>query len=299
MRRALLLLLLLPATAAQAATPQIVAHRGGTLAAGVPVYPENTLPAFRNAAKHGWVLEFDVSLTADRVPVVIHDDRLDRVSNCEGMVKDFTAAQLREQCWVDVLGSGGTTAPNPNRTHIPTLAQVLRLAARHGATVSPEIKNIPPTTQDEVLGEDDFDLTPGFATAVAEALRHSGFPQERMIVQSFWPPNLDVAASILPGAQLSFLTLAQLNDPGPEVALTRGYDWVSPGFTTGLNPTYVERAHAYGKRITVYTPTQPEELAAAFAAGVDAVITDDPVLAETVRGQALNNQAAAVPGSTR
>lgn len=286
MRRALLLLLLVPATAS--ASPTIVAHRGGTLADGAPVLPENTLPAFENAAQNGWVLEFDVSLTADGVPVVIHDDRLDRVSNCDGMVNARTAAQLRERCWVDVLGTDGTTAPNPQRTPIPTLAEVLALAAAHGAVVSPEIKNIPPTTRDELLGADDFDPTPAFATTIAQALRDSGFPQDRMIVQSFWPPNLDVAAEIVPHAQLSLLTIEQMNDPGPEFALVRGYDWVSPGFTTGLRPTYVERAHAYGRKVTVYTPSSADELAAAFAAGVDAIITDDPVLAE--------RQAAALLG---
>jgi glycerophosphoryl diester phosphodiesterase len=281
MRRVLLLCLLLPATAS--ASPAIVAHRGGALAEGVPVTPENTLPAFERAAKRGWVLEFDVSLTADNVPVVIHDDTLDRVSNCTGLVKDHTAAQLRADCWVDVIGAAGTTAPNPERTPIPTLYEVLDLAAQYGSTVSPEIKNIPPTTQQELTGADDFDPDPrGFARTVSVALAASGFPQERMIVQSFWPPNFEVAAQVLPDAQLSFLTLEQLNDPGPEVALLRGYDWISPGFTTGLNPTYVERAHAYGRKITVYTPDSAEELAAAKAAGVDAIITDDPDLAEGI-----------------
>jgi glycerophosphoryl diester phosphodiesterase len=283
MRRAFLLLLLLPATAS--ASPTIVAHRGGTLADGVPVTPENTLPAFERAAKRGWVLEFDVSLTADGVPVVIHDDTLDRVSNCTGLVNEHTAAELRADCWVDVIGAGGSTAPNPEHTPIPTLFEVLDLAARYGSTISPEIKNIPPTSQAELTGADDFDPDPrGFARTVSVALAASGFPQERMIVQSFWPPNLEVAAQILPGAELSFLTLAQLNDPGPEVALARGYDWVSPGFEGSLNPTYVERAHAYGKRITVYTPDSAEDLAAASASGVDAIITNDPDLAENMKG---------------
>jgi glycerophosphoryl diester phosphodiesterase len=281
MRRLLTVALVMACAApAAAAGPTITAHRGGTLAEGVPVLPENTLPAFRNAAKHGWVLEFDVSLTADRVPVVIHDDTLDRVSNCSGPVKARTAAQLRAECWVDVLGTAGVTAPNPKRTPIPTLAQVLRLAARHHAIVSPEIKNIPPTSQQELVGGDDFEPDPrGFAAVVSAALAASGFPPQRMIVQSFWPPNLEVARSHLPAAQLSFLTLEQTNDPGPETARALGYDWVSPGFTGSLNPTYVERAHAYGKRITVYTPNSAAEIAAARAAGVDAIITDDPVLA--------------------
>ncbi|MFL5845729.1 MAG: glycerophosphodiester phosphodiesterase [Solirubrobacteraceae bacterium] len=281
MRRLFVLACLLATAAPASAAPTITAHRGGALADGVPVAAENTLPAFRRAARHGWLLEFDVSLTKDRVPVVIHDDTLDRVSNCSGLVKERTAAQLRAECWVDVIGAAGATAPNPRHTPIPTLAEVLRLAARRRATISPEIKNIPPTSAQELTGPDDFDPDPGgFATTVSRALADSGFPQDRMIVQSFWPPNLDVARTYLPGAQLSFLTLEQLNDPGPEVAFARGYGWVSPGFTGPLHPAYVERAHAYGERVTVYTPDSREELEAALASGADAVITDDPVLAE-------------------
>lgn len=262
------------------AAPTIVAHRGGALADGVPVAPENTLPAFKRSAEQGWVLEFDVSLTSDRVPVVVHDDTLDRVSNCSGPVKARTAAQLRAECWIDVLGSADTTAPNPERTPIPTLTEVLELAAEHDAVISPEIKNIPPTTREELLGTDDFDPDPrGFATTVSQALAASGYPQERMIVQSFWPPNLDVAAQYLPDAELSFVTLEQMNDPGPEFSFARGYDWISPGFSGALNPTYVERARAYGRKITVYTPNSAADIAAAKAAGVDAIITDDPTLA--------------------
>lgn len=277
MRRLLVVACLLAVAAPASAAPTVVAHRGGTLAEGVPVTPENTLPAFRRAAANGWVLEFDVSLTADNVPVVIHDDRLDRVSNCSGMVKAYTAAQLRDECWVDILGTGSMTLPNPERTRIPTLRQVLRLAARHRAIVSPEIKNIPPTTQEEILEGDDFDPDPqGFAAVVSAALAASGFPPERMIVQSFWPPNLEVARAYLPAAQLSLLTIAQMNDFGPEFSLARGFGWVSPGFTGSLNPTYVQRAHAYGQKIAVYTPNSEAHILAAAAAGVDAIITDDP-----------------------
>ena len=77
---------------------------------GKPTYPENTLPAFRNAAGHGWVLEFDVKLTRDGVPVVIHDPGLERVTDCDGLVADRTLAELRK-CRVDVLGSPGAGVP--------------------------------------------------------------------------------------------------------------------------------------------------------------------------------------------
>lgn len=286
MRRALTLVLLLAAAAPAAAVPTITAHRGGPLKNGVAIAPENSLPAFARAAAHRWTLEFDVSLTEDGVPVVIHDDRLDRTTNCTGLVKDRTAAELRADCRIDVLGIAPSTRPITDASRqpfVPTLDEVLALAARWGATISPEIKNLPPTTQGELTEGDDFDPNPmGFATTVSRALAASGYPQQRMIVQSFWPPNLDVAASILPDAQLSFLTLEQMNEPGPEFAAVRGYDWVSPGFTTGLSDSYVERAHSYGRKVTVYTPDTRAQLAAARDAGVDTVITNDPDLAERV-----------------
>jgi glycerophosphoryl diester phosphodiesterase len=60
----------------------LIAHRGASRAA-----PENTLPAIREAARHGarWV-EVDVKLTADGKPVIIHDDTVDRTTNGRGLV---------------------------------------------------------------------------------------------------------------------------------------------------------------------------------------------------------------------
>src|SRR3954447_11443494 len=85
------------------AAPEVFAHRGGPYIPGKPVFPENTLPAFGLAALQGDPLEFDIKLTADRVPVVIHDATLDRTTNCTGRVADKTLAQLRK-CKADVLG---------------------------------------------------------------------------------------------------------------------------------------------------------------------------------------------------
>lgn len=284
-RQGLLTTVLTLALAATAsASPLVVAHRGGALVEGEPVYPESTLPAFENAAKHGWVLEFDVHLTRDGVPVVIHDGTLDRVSNCRGLVRDRTAAELRAQCWIDRLGrpEEGPSADNPERTPIPTLAEVLDLAKRYRATISPEIRSIPSTSR-AGLAASDFDPTPpGFAAKVSQALADSGYPQDRIIVQSFWPPNLEVARRYLPNAQLSLLTLKALNDPSPEYAKGFRYDWVSPELAGGLTPTHVQRAHAEGEQVSVHTPNREADVAEAVREGVDAIVTDDPALAERV-----------------
>lgn len=72
--------------------PQLIAHRGaGKLA------PENTLSAIRLGAANGFsMMEFDVKLSQDGVPILLHDDDVDRTSNHQGPASDYTYAQLAE-----------------------------------------------------------------------------------------------------------------------------------------------------------------------------------------------------------
>lgn len=70
----------------------VIAHRGGAA-----LWPENTLTAFAGAWELGVdVLEMDVHMTADGVPVVIHDSSVDRTTDGNGLVQSFTLAELKE-----------------------------------------------------------------------------------------------------------------------------------------------------------------------------------------------------------
>lgn len=87
--------MLLGSSAAEvSASPWIHAHRGGPLENGKAALSENSMPAFREAAARGFVIEADVKLSTDNVPMVIHDDELNRTTNCTGPVSALTAAQL-------------------------------------------------------------------------------------------------------------------------------------------------------------------------------------------------------------
>ena len=271
------------------AKPFVTAHRGGPIVNGAPLYAENSLPAFVASAAQGFVLEFDIKLTKDDVPIVIHDDTLDRTTTCAGLVKSVTAAQIAANCRLDYLGRPGGEGPsafiaNPaDRPIVPTLAQTMALAKSTGATVSPEIKNIPPTSADGVQNN-DFDPTWHFAKVASIGLAQSGFPQSRMIIQSFWPLNFGIARQILPNAQLSLLTQANLSAGAPAYAYAKRYQWVSPEFGTGLTPGYVAIAHALGRKVVPWTINTPALIQKAAAQGVDAVITDDPYMARTALG---------------
>ena len=70
----------------------VFAHRG------LPVkFAENSLQGFKYAATHGAEgVEFDVHLTKDKVPVVMHDETLDRTTNGTGYIKDYTLNEIRK-----------------------------------------------------------------------------------------------------------------------------------------------------------------------------------------------------------
>ena len=187
-----------------------------------------------------------MKLTSDRVPVVIHDATLDRTTPCTGNVAARTFAQLRAECPSDILGTDGNfvqlAAGDRRRAPIPKLSEALALAKDMGARVNLEIKNLPT--------DPDFDTTSGYANTVIDAIEAARFPHSRLIVQSFWPPNLNVAKSRLPDVETSLLSTGS-SPAFIDAARNAGYDWVSPQWP--LTPDYIAKAHAAGLRIVPYT----------------------------------------------
>lgn len=258
-----------------AASPYIQAHRGGTVVNGEPTYPENTMPAFRHAEKLGFVLELDVKLTADGVPVVFHDPGLDRATDCQGGIVQKTAQQL-SQCRVDILGTEADFEQlepgDPRAAPIPTFQKVLRFLARTGANASVEIKNVPI--------DSDFDPTDGFARAVTDAVASSSVPRSNLILQSFWPANLNVVEAELPDVETAFLTLGPTNEGGPAFAAANDFEWVSGQYP--ISQTSITAAHALGLRVVPYTLDAEADIEAATRNGADALISNDPVTARRV-----------------
>lgn len=112
--------------------PQLISHRGANRVA-----PENTLAAFRQAQTAGvrWI-ELDVRLTADGIPVVIHDDTLDRTTAGHGLVSLATWDTLKK------LNAGAWFSPAFAAEPLPSLADCLRLAAELALGINVELKTI-------------------------------------------------------------------------------------------------------------------------------------------------------------
>lgn len=252
--------------------PFVSAHRGGAAYA-----PENTLMAYRNAARlYVDDFETDTWLSADGVPVLMHDDTLDRTTNCSGKIADHTLAEL-SACDAGYWYSPGqdTTrvdegAPHPARgkgVTIPTAQALFDFAASfRGAyrpTVTIEIKNFAEAFR--------------AAEVLVPMIQASGI-KDRIIVQSFNPLALDRIKQLDGDIRTLYLTPSAL---GAGVSLTyaalRGHDFVAPQSTSrDLDAAFVERAQALGKQVVPWTPDSEAELQRLSEMGVDGLITNYP-----------------------
>lgn len=276
-------------------TPLISAHRGGAAYA-----PENTMMAFANAARLGVdELEMDTQLTADGELVVIHDDTLDRTTNCSGSVGALTLAEI-QACDAAYWFAPGQDVTLPSDTsehplrgqgiHVPTLREVLDWHATLPCQprLSIEIKNIP--------GEANFDpIGNKIATVLVPMLQSYGLA-DRAVVQSFWPLSLSIVKRMEPRLKTQFLSTSTNLEPAIAnlaVVIASGFDISAPNYDAPLvQSTYITSAHAAGKAVIPFTVDSAADQRSVAALGVDGLITNFPACAlQQLRGQTITRAA--------
>jgi len=231
--------------------PRLIGHRGAKENA-----PENTLASLREAARQGarWV-EVDVMLTRDNLPVLIHDDTLDRTTSGTGPVPECTLAELQSfdaGSWFDPRFKGET---------VPTLEAALALILDLGLGLNLEIKPYP--------GQD----IPTAEIAISTLKRL--WPADRpLLLSSFEVPCLEVARDIAPDIPRGYL----LWDPPA--------DWAAIADRIGAATLNVDQERqtaesvaayrATGRPVLAYTVNDPQRAQTLFDWGVAAVFTDAP-----------------------
>lgn len=228
--------------------PLIIGHRGASAEA-----PENTLAAFALAQVQGADgIEFDVQLSADGWPVVIHDGKLDRTTNGHGAVQDLTLAELQK------LDAGQGQS-------IPTLDEVFE-------TLGPDfLYNVELKT---AAFRDN-----GLATAVADRIQSHGMAQQTA-VSSFNPLAVRYARRHLTKstwvAHLSYKPVLKFKHSLIPVQAVHPYYKM-------VDAAYMAWARKNSWRVHVWTVDDSVEAQRLVGLGVDAIITNKPkFIRETV-----------------
>jgi glycerophosphoryl diester phosphodiesterase len=231
--------------------PLVIGHRGAAARA-----PENTLAGLRRARALGvaWV-EFDVRLTADGVPVLCHDARLDRTTDGAGPVSARSLATIRQN------DAGSWFGPAFAGEKVPTLDEALALAAELGLGVNIEVKA-------------DRGREYATAAAVADTINRLGPAPPPLLVSSFLTAAVAALRELVPLAARGVL-FRSVPGSWAEIAKRLGAAVIGADHRC-LRPGRVAEIRAAGYPVAAFTVNDPARARQLFAWGVTSVFSDVP-----------------------
>lgn len=221
---------------------------------GIPAkFPENSMQGFRYAIEHHVEgLEFDVHLTRDRLPVIMHDETVDRTTDGEGRICDYDYEQLK-------------TFQLSNGEPIPTLYDLLELAQNVDVVLNLEFK----TNQIHYRGIEKIVLQ-----QVSQAyLLHP------VIYSSFNLASLKICQRLDNSQNYCYLTGQIIPDP---------LQFMKEEHLNGLHLHHAQNSESLIERI--WTVNNEDQMIKLFSQDVDGIFTDDFEKAMRMRQQLHHNQ---------
>lgn len=232
--------------------PSIIGHRGAKAYA-----PENTIESIHTAADMGckWV-EFDVKITKDFVPILMHDDTLERTTNGHGNVADLTYAELAD------LEAGSWFGESFSGIKIPTLEDAIDVVLARDLGINLEIK--PCEGRDKETAE-----------AILDIMSQIWDDRDRLLISSFSHVSLEIAADM---AGDWYRGLLLDSEPIPNWAEVADYLEATTINIDGNTATreFVEDIMDTGRPILAYTINDPQKAKQLRQWGVDGFFTDMP-----------------------
>jgi len=232
------------------ALPKVIGHRGAAGSA-----PENTLESIRRARQLGarWV-EFDVKLTADGMPILMHDDRLDRTTDGRGQVARTSYAEIAKLDAGRWFGSAFAGA------RVPRFEAVIELLLKLDLAANVEIKPCPGRERETA------------AVTMRTLRRLWPAHRERPLITSFSIASVETARDLAPEFPRGLLTWGQ-----PDL-------WRRESGRLGCRSFHcssrflpdIAAVRRAGLGLAVYTVNSRVEARQLLSAGVDCIITDRP-----------------------
>jgi len=207
-------------------------------------------------------------MTSDDVPMVLHDLDVSRTTEGSGLVHEMSLADLKR------LDASRGRGP---RAEIPTLKEALEaLSGRVGLDI--EIKNLP--------GEPSFDSPREAAVEQTLRLIQETRFEGIVLISSFNWLSIERSKERSPDVPTGLITRADV-DPWAALVYVRshGHDLLLPQASALLDvgEAFVEAAHGDGIRVGAWTVDDPQQIERLFAMGVDAIASNDPVVAVPIR----------------
>lgn len=237
---------------------QIWAHRGASFYA-----PENTLEAFDIAVKQkADGIELDVQFSKDGELVVIHDETIDRVTNGTGYVKDYNLKELKQF-------NAAKLFPHYGFSEIPALEEVYGLLKKTDLTINVELK----TGIIFYEGIEEKLLNLAKKMNMEDRIIYSSFNHYSLL--NLRKLNKDVKIGIL---------VSDIYVDVADYALKLGADALHPiGYMLKIQG-FIEQCKEKNIKLHVWTVDNEEEIKLLNEYGIDAIITNKPVIARKVIG---------------
>lgn len=246
--------------------PVVIAHRGSSGEA-----PENTHVAFARALQQGAaIIESDLHVTRDGVPVLLHQRELHATTQGEGWVEDHSFAQLSElDAGFRFTADGGRTFPFRGcGLRVPGLEEAFK--AFPGVRFNLELKVDEPDLIESTValvsraGREALTLLTAESDTIMSRLR----AHLRQVA-------LPVALGSSRGEVQQFLLSASGEGPPPAGAMALQIPVDYEG-TLLITPALVRHAHAHGVAVHAFTINDTAEMERLLEMGVDGIVTDFP-----------------------
>jgi len=219
--------------------------------------PENTIESVRTAADMGveWV-ELDVKLTKDDVPIIFHDEELERTTNGSGPVAQTLYEDIKQ------LETGSWFAESFAGIKIPTLEEMCEVLIDLNMGLNLEIKPCPGREKETAEVALDF-------------LSRIWDDHDRLLISSFSHVSLEAAREIASDWHRGLLIDGELPENWKELADYLDCAVVNMG-VDHVTREVIEDIIDHDKGILIYTVNNPQDARRLQSWGVDGVFTDVP-----------------------
>ncbi|GJL84654.1 MAG: glycerophosphodiester phosphodiesterase [Micavibrio sp.] len=245
--------------------PRIIGHRGCAAYA-----PENTLEGLHTAADMGieWV-EFDVTLTKDQIPILFHDDTLERTTNGHGLVAETTYEDIRQ------LEAGSWFGDSFAGIKVPTLEEAIDVLIERDLGLNLEIKSAPGQEKAaaEIILDELSKVWDDHERIRITSYNHVSL-ETALDMASDWPRGVVIGYHCT-GKWLEAVEKGKLPEDWAEIADYLQLSSISLDFDL-CTPEQVNEIKETGRAVMAYTINDLDRVRILQSMGVDSFFSDAP-----------------------